>query len=273
MKVRCNLDFLSKSIDLSKAYATFGSYETLKELRTYAKNYGGKLISKQFAHWHHPMNWQCKHGHDFESPPTRIKSGKWCSHCAGNKKGTLEEAKLLAESKNGECLSDEYVNARTPLIWKCKCGHLWDAVLDSVKNKDSWCARCAAKTRGKNRLLQIEEMHLLAKKNDGECLSDEYVSAKTPLTWKCKRGHVWDATPNNVKSKSSWCQICSNESRKLTIKEIQDVAKSFGGKCLSKKYVNQTKKLKWKCRSGHIFIKSLKQVKYARRWCPDCKKR
>ena len=40
--------------------------------------------------------------------------------------------------------------------------------------------------------------------------------------------------------------------KKLTIKDMQELAKARGGKCLSKKYVNGRVKLKWKCAEGHM---------------------
>jgi len=40
---------------------------------------------------------------------------------------------------------------------------------------------------------------------------------------------------------------------KLTIKEMQEIAESRGGKCLSKEYVNNYTKLKWQCDEGHTW--------------------
>ena len=36
----------------------------------------------------------------------------------------LEFFKKLAKDKNGECLSDEYLNCRTKLKFKCDKGHI-----------------------------------------------------------------------------------------------------------------------------------------------------
>lgn len=51
---------------------------------------------------------------------------------------------------------------------------------------------------------------------------------------------------------------------------MQNKAKTFGGKCLSKKYKNTDEKLKWQCKEGHIFQSMVGNVVYRNRWCPIC---
>ncbi len=52
---------------------------------------------------------------------------------------------------------------------------------------------------------------------------------------------------------------------------MQKIAESRGGKCLSSEYVTNTTKLKLKCKTGHEWIASPKQVKKGS-WCPVCAK-
>uniref|UniRef100_UPI004047EE3D zinc-ribbon domain-containing protein n=1 Tax=Algoriphagus sp. TaxID=1872435 RepID=UPI004047EE3D len=42
----------------------------------------------------------------------------------------------------------------------------------------------------------------------GNCLSKEYIDAKTKLEWQCKAGHSWFATPNHIKN-GTWCPNCA----------------------------------------------------------------
>ena len=60
--------------------------------------------------------------------------------------------------------------------------------------------------------------------------------------------------------------------QRLTIEEMQKIAKSHNGKCLSKKYVNTYTKLKWQCAEGHTWKTIPQSVKYAGHWCPKCPK-
>jgi len=58
--------------------------------------------------------------------------------------------------------------------------------------------------------------------------------------------------------------------KKLTIEEMQTIAKSRGGKCLSKKYVNKSTKLEWECSKGHRWFASPNNVKNNNTWCDGC---
>ena len=55
----------------------------------------------------------------------------------------------------------------------------------------------------------------------------------------------------------------------VTIEGLWHMAAGRGGKCLSKRYVNATTKLEWKCASGHRW-KTLPQIIRGGSWCPTC---
>lgn len=59
-------------------------------------------------------------------------------------KNRLEIAKIHAISKDGECLSTEYINTQTKLEWKCNnIKHTpWFSNYSEVINKNSWCPKC-----------------------------------------------------------------------------------------------------------------------------------
>jgi hypothetical protein len=62
-------------------------------------------------------------------------------------------------------------------------------------------------------------------------------------------------------------------SKKLTIKEMQLIAKERGGKCLSTKYVNVHTKLLWKCSEGHQWRAIPNTVKNRGIWCRVCSRK
>jgi len=52
--------------------------------------------------------------------------GTWCPHCVReSEKLGIEYAKELARSRNGECLSNVYINYTTHLRWRCSKSHEW----------------------------------------------------------------------------------------------------------------------------------------------------
>ncbi|MCX6772809.1 MAG: hypothetical protein NTV88_03510, partial [Candidatus Micrarchaeota archaeon] len=116
--------------------------------------------------------------------------------------------------------------------------------------------------------LSLEDMQKIAKSRGGECLSLKYINSKTSLLWQCKFGHTWSAMPVNIKSKKSWCPHCAHLVP-LTLEEMQQIAATRGGKCLSNKYLGFEKKLRWKCSEGHGWENTPGHIKSGQ-WCPVC---
>jgi hypothetical protein len=48
----------------------------------------------------------------------------------------------------------------------------------------------------------------IAQEKGGRCLSKEYITTITMMTWMCAKGHTWEATPMSVKG-GSWCPECA----------------------------------------------------------------
>ena len=111
-------------------------------------------------------------------------------------------------------------------------------------------------------------MREFALNKNGKCLSITYKNVNTKLTWKCSRGHEWEATPLNVLFNQTWCPECAGTKRK-TINDMKDLATKKGGQCLSLQYKNNKTKLLWKCADGHKFEAAPNNVKNGW-WCPYC---
>jgi len=241
---------------------------TIDEMRKIANQRGGLCLSDKYINTITPLKWKCKGGHEWEASPNNIKRGSWCPYCSHHVKLAIEEMQKIAKERNGECLSKEYINIDTKLRWRCKEGHEWEATPYHIKNREQWCPHCAGKVK-----LTIENMQEIAKERGGECLSKEYINSKTKLRWRCKEGHTWDASPNNIKW-GTWCPDCGEkrkaESLGLTIAEMQEIAKSRGGECLSKEYINAHIKLRWRCKEGHEWEARPNDIKTGGTWCPIC---
>ncbi|MEE8432523.1 MAG: hypothetical protein V3S16_14845, partial [Candidatus Desulfatibia sp.] len=158
-----------------------------------------------------------------------------------NRKLTIEEMQEIAQSRGGECLSTEYINAHTKLKWRCTGDHIWGATPANIK-RGKWCLKCAGLEK-----LTIEDMHNLAERKGGKCISTEYINNRNKLRWQCKENHIWGATPSGIKNRGQWCPKCTGVERS-TIEEMRKLAEKKGGKCLSEEYVNARTKLKWRCK-------------------------
>ena len=70
------------------------------------------------------------------------------------KKNILKDLQERAALKGGKCLSKEYVNSSTPMLWQCQKGHAWETNSVIIK-QGCWCPACVSKS---SRKLNIEQM-------------------------------------------------------------------------------------------------------------------
>ena len=244
----------------------------LKALQTIAKKRGGKCLSRRYLGVMVHTRWQCELGHIWRAVPNAIKNGQWCPVCANARRGdafrhSIKDMQNLAREHGGKCLSKKYINARNKIKWQCKFGHTWLATPGGI-SVGHWCHVC----RGGVRKGSINDMRALASKRGGKCLSGKYYNNSTTLRWKCSKNHIWQASSASIK-RGSWCPVCGRvsaiENTRHSMEEIQAIAASRGGECLSKEYTNPKKRLLWKCAKGHTWPSYLQTVKGGN-WCPIC---
>jgi hypothetical protein len=168
----------------------------LKRVKDKASLKGGECLGQTGAKYLLKCG-EC--GHEWNS---KALGGNWCPNCAVTaRRNTLEDAKALAVSKGGLCLSTEYVNNHTKMLWQCAVGHTWESTYNSIQY--CWCPICNRPPKP-----TLAEAQLLASGRDGKCLSEEYVNSRTRMLWQCAQGHRWLANYNNIKN-NHWCPVCS----------------------------------------------------------------
>ena len=231
----------------------------------------GMCLSHEFKSVLDKLTWQCSKGHVWEQRLHNINRGGWCPYCANEKRGlarsnTIQDMQALALLNNGRCLADTYVGSFCPLLWECEEGHQWEATPNAVKGsqnrKGTWCPVCNG-----NPCITLDNLNEIARQRDGKCLSLKYKNARTKYQWQCKNGHIFFACWDTVQ-RGCWCPKCAGRGRSL--KEIQEIAATKGGVCLSSRFERTTDKLKWKCSSGHVWKASLASI-LGGSWCPACK--
>jgi len=243
---------------------------TIQEMCKIAEKRGGRCLSNEYVNSSVELEWQCHNGHHWWAKPKQIKGGTWCPICAKiGRRNTIENMQLLAKEHNGQCLSTEYINHNTPLTWQCEGGHNWTATPKNVK-RGSWCPLCNQNSSNrKRRKITLQYLEQEAQKRGGRCLSERYVNYTTKLKWECAHGHQWETAPREILS-GYWCPVCGG-SKKLTIMEMQAIAKPRNGKCLSTRYINGKTPLLWECEQGHKWKAAPITVKNGT-WCPFCAK-
>jgi len=115
----------------------------------------------------------------------------------------------------------------------------------------------------------LEMMQAIAVERGGRCLSPTYVHTTTHLDWECAQGHRWQAMPLHIK-RGTWCPICSVLSRRGSLENIQAIAESRGGRCLSDRYAGSNVLHLYECQWGHRWQARPAQIKLGS-WCRRCR--
>ena len=119
------------------------------------------------------------------------------------KKLTLQDCQDFALTKNGKCLSTEYLGCEQKLSWQCDKEHIWQANFDNIKNKGRWCPYCVGKAK-----YTLKDCQNLASSRNGKCLSSYYENIEQLILWECEKRHNWRANFNNIR-RGTWCPTCA----------------------------------------------------------------
>jgi len=235
--------------------------KTIEDMHRLAKKRRGKCLSTEYVNSKTKLKWQCSEGDIWEAVPGNIQQGTWCPVCADVQKKTMADMHKLAEKHGGKCLSTVYVNIKTKLKWECSEGDTWEATPNDIHG-DHWCPVCADVQKK-----TMADMHKLAEKHGGKCLSTEYNGAHTKLKWQCSEGDIWEAVPGSTQ-RGTWCPVCADVQKK-TMADMHKLAEKHSGKCLSTEYNGAHTKLKWQCSKGDTWEAKPNSIQQGT-WCRTC---
>jgi len=306
--------------------------QKIREMQTLSAAMGGKCIDNRYINAFHKLKWKCKNGHIWFARLSCIKDGCWCPYCANVKKKTINDMHKLAAKKEGTCLSEKYTNMITKLNWRCKNGHSWDALPSSISS-GSWCPICSQgisericrgffekifkvkfnigkykwllspkkapmQLDGYNKKLKLafEYQGIQHYKLNGirytkqnlnyqkqcdqikrdQCKEKRITLIEVPYTIKYNdmEKYILNEYYKNTNIKIPYKNIDYLQFDTYSIdkiKEMQEIAASKGGKCLSKIYINNYTPLKWICKNKHIWNTTAHHIRRGT-WCPICYK-
>lgn len=246
--------------------------KTINRLKSIVQEKKGKCLSKEYININSKLKWQCELNHTWMASANTLVHGKsWCPTCAhitiGKKrtlKDGLEIVKKIALQRNGKCLSEKYIAAKVKLIFECEKKHIFKMTPDLLK-QGSWCRKCT----GVNNIYTMDDMHKVASKKGGKCLSTKFLGVKVKLKWQCGKGHIWHSAPENLLGKrDTWCPTCIG--RNKTVFDLNEAAKKRGGRCLAKKYEGGNIKVEWECSEGHRWMAAPANILNNSSWCSKC---
>jgi len=249
----------------------------IEHYKAIAEKNGGKCLTNKLTNSETKLDLVCAENHKWSTFPRNLIRGFWCKRCAIKKskqhlKKSISDCTQLAQKNNGFCLSTEYINAHSKLVWQCDKGHTWKATYHGVRG-GTWCNICSSERTAEKLRLSIDDCHKTAKERNGLCLSKTYRNTQTKMTWQCNKGHIWQSTYGNIKG-GNWCRICSQKQaglkRRTSIEFFKNYAKLKNGICLSDFYENQRTQLKFQCQKGHTWETMAGSIKSGKTWCPIC---
>jgi thiol-disulfide isomerase/thioredoxin len=206
--------------------------QTIDYILEYVKQiHNGKCLGSIYMNAHYKMLWECEKGHQWKTDWNHVHRGTWCSECAGQIKPTIEKLQIFAKNKEGNLISTNYTDRETKLLWECKEKHQWKATWSNILH-GTWCPVCFG-----NNSPTILELQEFAENKEGSLVSIKYINAKNKLMWKCKKGHIWNASWDSIR-RDSWCPECSRFKTEYRCKEL-----------LEKKLGFELKKINFKCGS------------------------
>lgn len=177
-------------------------------------------------------------------------------------------------------------NTRTKTTWQCQNKHRWAAKFSNIQ-AGSGCPHCANEKRrslrtstpwvdktkpSPNSRLTIED-YKKAARNAGFVWTGNTIplNTKEATTWRCSKGHNWNAPYTNIVFSKSGCRICRIENSRNGEEDYRQSGLNFSLSYIGPLPSNSTIQTWWECQAGHHFTKSLKKIKEGV-GCPCCQK-
>ena len=224
---------------------------TFKFVKQYFKDQGCELFETEYINVHTKMKYRCKCGNTkCKICFSKFKRGQRCIECSGNKKYTLKEVKKYFKEHDCELFETEYINARTPMRYRCSCGNSKCKITFSNLKKGQRCKKCGSKKAAKKQTLTFEFIYNYFEDNDCELLETRYINCQTPMKYKCIcENSDCKITFSNFKQ-GQRCMECSG-SKKLTFKDVKKYFEDHDCELFETEYINNSTKMKYKCDCGN----------------------
>ncbi len=230
------------------------------------------------------LRWRCKEGHTWEAKVTSRTppQSNSCPVCSGRQlfPGFNDLATLwpqVAQQADGWDPKTVTAGSSKKLTWRCREGHTWNAqVKDRTPPESNGCPVCSGRQVfiGFNDLATL--VPHLAEEADGWEPSRVTIKSGQKKSWRCAKGHTWEATvASRTPPESSGCPFCAG---KKASSGFNDLATLFPGLAAeadgwdpTEVTTGSNKKLRWRCSKGHTYLSTVGSRTPPRNTgCPVC---
>jgi len=249
---------------------------TYKFVKSYFKDNGCELLSKEYKNSHEYLKYKCSCGEISKIKFYSFKAGHRCSSCGLKKisdKTRFSYKYIKKYFKDNDCklLAKEYKGSHIPMKYKCSCGNI-STIAFSMFKLGQRCKKCGNKRSGGERKFSYTYVKNYFKDNDCELLSKEYKNCGTKMEYICSCGNISRICFSDFKS-GHRCVICGHkkkaDKKRFTYEYVKEYFKDNDCELLSKEYINANVNLKYKCSCGNIGKISFRNFKTGQR-CYEC---
>lgn len=209
------------------------------------------------------LSWKCTFGHIWRiSPHDRTKNQSGCPICLNIRieigiNDLLTTHPELAAEMYGTNPQEYVSGSHKKATWKCKEGHIYAATVRSRALRNSGCGICSNHRAEKN-FNDLTTTHpLIASQAFGWDPATVTFGSNKNRKWKCKEGHIFEATVSSRIGMNSGCSVCSNHKVLVGYNDFESLWPEIA--CEAYEWDPKTvtpgssKRRKWKCKEGHIF--------------------
>lgn len=122
---------------------------TMEEVkkRLLSLNSNVEVLEKEYKNAKTKMNCSCKTcNHMWKTNWDCLKRGQSCPMCNGANKPDIRDIKeYVRENSSCDLISDKYINCRSKLTFKCRCGKLFERTYNEFRRRNKTCADCSYK--------------------------------------------------------------------------------------------------------------------------------
>ena len=234
--------------------------------------------------------WRGACGHEWQTSVKARSNGEKCPICSGarviagiNDLATLEPLLAKQWSKKNKIKPTEVsIGSHKKVIWRCKKGHEWEAVVKSRTINKTGCPYCSH-----NKVLAgFNDLATLLPDIAAEWSDRNYPLLPTQVTvfanrkawWKCKDcGREWN-TLISTRSGGSKCPYCSGYIFSKGFNDLQtthpEIASEWSEKNLPLKpdevNAKSRKNVWWKCRHDHSWSMKINERTILNKGCRIC---
>ena len=159
------------------------------------------------------------------------------------------EFRERVEAQGGTVITSGWKTNKTPMLVRCKAGHLAMPRPDNVKKGRGICRYCAG--QGTTTEQAAENFRSAVADQGGEVLEPVWLGADTPHRIRCAEGHETTVRPTHVQQGRGICRFCAGRDSGQAWKGFRSAVADQGGEVLEPVWLGNNTPHRVRCAEGH----------------------